>query len=29
LHNRARGMSEASLIRVWGRDLVSATSYLL
>tara|TARA_R110000751_G_scaffold155963_1_gene261454 strand:+ start:418 stop:702 length:285 start_codon:yes stop_codon:yes gene_type:complete len=29
LHNRARGMSEAGLIRVWGRDLVSATSYLL
>lgn len=29
LHNRARGMSEAGLTRVWGRDLVSATSYLL
>jgi hypothetical protein len=24
LHSRARGMSEASLIRIWGRELVSA-----
>jgi hypothetical protein len=24
LHSRVRGMSEASLIRIWGRELVSA-----
>ena len=28
LHNRARGMSESSLIRVWGRELVSAASWV-
>ena len=28
LHNRARGMSEAHLIRIWGRELVSAASWV-
>lgn len=28
LYNRARGMSEAHLIRIWGRELVSAAKTL-